>query len=104
MTSIAFSYKDFESTVQSPLKKALLLKVVSQNLKDQFADLYEYDVLKTLPLPFKRGPEKEAVIEDKNMSASFVDTAETASKLYDNKIEVLPNSIGNSASSATGLL
>mmetsp|Transcript_16349 Transcript_16349/g.18753 ORF Transcript_16349/g.18753 Transcript_16349/m.18753 type:complete len:113 (-) Transcript_16349:68-406(-) len=105
MTSYAFSYKDFESSVQSPLKKQLLLKVVSENFKDQVADIKEYDVLKSLRFS---GKTSEAVhISEKQMTTSYMDSTgkyvdanqETASKIYGERIDIIPNSIPNSLGS-----
>lgn len=100
MTSFAYSYKDFESSVQEPLKKRLIFNVLHANIKDQMHDLAQYDVIKNLPISMKKSKHK-VQISEKETTTSYYDekgnlvdaSEETAAKLYQHRIEVIPDSL-----------
>ena len=98
MTSIAYSYKDFESATTRPMKKRLIFNVITENFKDQFEDLASYDILKDVAFKKKVS---EAVITEKESTTKYVDEKgntvdakyEQATRLYQDRIEVIPDSI-----------
>ena len=98
MTSIAYSYKDFETAVQGPLKKRLLINVLHENIKEQIQDLAQYDVIKNITFKKK---EISVKITEKETTTTYIDgkgnvidaNEETAAKLYHNRIDIIPNSL-----------
>ena len=103
MTSIAYSYKDFETAVQGPLKKRLLINVLSENFKEQMQDLAQYDMIKNLSftkLPFTKKSQTVKISEKEHTTSYYDDQGnlidakeETAAKLYQSRIEVIPDTL-----------
>lgn len=93
VTSVAYSYKDFQAGSAGRLKKRLLLHVVKDNLKEQLKDLAEFDAIKNLPFPKKERPVQ---IDEKEMTTIYVDKKgnltnaeiETKARLFQGSIHV----------------
>lgn len=110
LTNIAYSSRDFHAAVAGPLRKRLLYDVFRQNIQDQVSDIYHYDVFKGLS--FVGGQRtRSVVISDREACTTYMDlegnaidaAKESSSKLYGNRIDIIPNSLSNSHLNATAM-
>ncbi len=98
LTGFAFSYKDFESSAQGPLR-GRLLSVFTQNFQDQLLDVGESEIARSFPFRNFKPPvitEKEMNVFYRDEQGNLIDASEeTTSVLYQSSIQIMHDSLVN---------